>query len=140
MRQTLLFGMALALTGVTTILVPAEQTKANGKANGPYVHVVIFRMKKDAPKEAVEKAIADCHEWLAKAPGVCSVRAGRPADKGTPGVPKMEYDFALLVLLENADALQEYLDSALHKKFLDRHEPSFEMTKVQVFDFMNQMK
>ncbi|HEY7423513.1 MAG TPA: Dabb family protein [Gemmataceae bacterium] len=134
MRRILLCGLVLALAGVAATALPAEEVKA------PYAHVVIFRMKKDAPKDAVEKAIADCHELLAKIPAVRSVRAGRPAVKGTPDVPKMEYDFALLVLVDNAAGLEDYLKNPRHLKFVDKHGPFFDMTKLQVFDFMNQPK
>jgi hypothetical protein len=127
------------LAGVTATAVAVEETKKDNKTQAPYVHVVIFRMKKDAPKDAVEKAIADCHELLAKIPKV-SVRAGRPAAKGTPGVPKMEYDFALLVLVDDAAGLKTYLEHPFHLKFVEKHNPSFDMTKLQVFDFMNQTK
>lgn len=140
MRRTLLCGILLALASAAAFLVPAEQTRADTTTKAPYVHVVIFRMKKDAPKDAVEKAIADCHESLAKIEGVRSVRAGRPAQMGTPDVPKMEYDFALLVLVDDAAGLQKYIEHPLHKKFVDKHGPFFDMTKLQVFDFMNQMK
>ena len=140
MRRTLLCGMVLALAGVAAALVPAADTKADANGKAPYAHVVIFRMKKDAPKDAVEKAIADCHEYLAKIRAVRSVRAGRPAEKGTPDVPKMEYDFALLVLVENADGLEKYLKDPLHLKFVDKHGPFFDMEKLQVFDFVNQSK
>lgn len=140
MRRTLLCGMVLALVGAAATLVPAEQAKTDTKGNAPYAHVVIFRMKKDAPKEAVEKAIVDCHELLAKIPSVRSVRAGRPAAKGTPDVPKMEYDFALLVLVDDAAGLEKYLKDPLHIKFVGKHGPFFDMTKLQVFDFLNQSK
>src|SRR5215475_7104740 len=138
MRRILLCGMML--TGATAMAVSAEEAKADKKTGSPYAHVVIFRMKKDAPKDAVEKAIADCHELLAKIPDVCSVRAGRPAAKGTPDVPKTEYDFALLVLVEDAAKLDMYLKHPLHLKFVDKNGPSFDMTKLQVFDFTNQLK
>jgi hypothetical protein len=137
MWRILLCGMVLA--GMTVAVVSAKEA-ADKETLAPYAHVVIFRMKKDAPKDAVEKAIADCHELLAKIPKVCSVRAGRPAAKGTPDVPKMEYDFALLVLVENAEGLDTYLKHPLHLKFVDKHGPSFDMTKLQVFDFMDQLK
>jgi hypothetical protein len=130
----------MTLAGVTAIAAAVEEKKTDNKPHAPYAHVVIFRMKKDAPKDAVEKAIADCHELLAKIPKVHSVRAGRPAAKGTPDVPKMQYDFALLVLVDDAAGLEMYLKHPLHLKFVDKHGPSFDMTKLQVFDFMNQMK
>lgn len=140
MRRKLLFGMVLLLIGVMARVTPAEETKADKKGHAPYVHVVIFRMKKDAPKDAIKKAIADCHELLTKVPAVRSVRAGRPAAKGTPDVPKMHYDFALLVLLDNEDGLKAYLKHPWHLKFVARHGPSFDMEKLQVFDFMNESK
>jgi len=140
MRRTLLCGMVLALAGVAAALVPAADKKADTNGKAPYVHVVIFRMKKDAPKEAVEKAIADCHELLAKIDFVRSVRAGRPAEKGTPDVPKMEYDFALLVLVDDAAGLQKYLKDPRHLKYVDKHGPFFDMEKLQVFDFVDQSK
>jgi hypothetical protein len=132
--------MVLALAGAAVTALSAEKAKADKTIQAPYAHVVIFRMKKDAPKDAVEKAIADCHELLATIPGVRSVRAGRPATKGTPDVPKMEYDFALLVLVDNAAGLEDYLKNPRHLKFVDKHGPFFDMTKLQVFDFMDQLK
>jgi len=136
----------MMLVGVTAIVVAAEEKKKDNITQAPYAHVVIFRMKKDAPKDAVEKAIADCHEWLAGIKGVRCVRAGRPAAKGTrdiPGtgdIPKMEYDFALLVLVEDAAGLETYLKHPQHLKFVDKHGPFFDMKKLQVFDFENQTK
>ncbi|MGH7173557.1 MAG: Dabb family protein [Gemmataceae bacterium] len=140
MRRTLLFGMVLVLIGVTARATPANESKADKKGHAPYAHVVVFRMKKDAAKDTVAKAIADCHELLAKIPAVRSVRAGRPVAKGTPDVPKMHYDFALIVLLENAEGLQAYLKHPLHLKFVERYGPAFDMEKLQVFDFLNQKK
>jgi hypothetical protein len=132
--------MVLPLLGAAANTVAAEDAKADKKGHASYVHAVVFRMKKDAPKDAIDKAIADCHELLAKIPAVRSVRAGRPAAKGTPDVPKMHYDFALLILLEDADGLEAYLKHPLHLKFVEKHGASFDMEKLQVFDFVNQMK
>ncbi|HTU23015.1 MAG TPA: Dabb family protein [Gemmataceae bacterium] len=140
MRRSLLFAMVLMLIGVTARTTPAEEPKADKKGHAPYVHFVVFRMKKDAPKDVVEKAITDCHELLAKIPSVRSVRAGRPAAHGTPDVPKMQYDFALLVLVENAEGLQGYLKHPSHLNYVKKYERFFDMEKLQVFDFLNQMK
>ncbi|HTU89558.1 MAG TPA: hypothetical protein VMF69_05620, partial [Gemmataceae bacterium] len=65
MRRTLLFGMMALAVGVAANAMLADEAKSDKKGHAPYAHVVIFRMKKDAPKDAVEKAIADCHELLA---------------------------------------------------------------------------
>lgn len=140
MRRTMLFGMMMLAIGAAACAVLAEDAKSDKKGHAPFAHVVIFRMKKDAPKDAVEKAIADCRELLAKIPSVRSVRAGRPADRGTADVPKMEYDFALLVLVEDADGLQGYLKHPLHLKFVEKHGPYFDREKLQVFDFLDQSK
>lgn len=142
MRRTLLFGMMALAVGAAACAVVADEAKSDKKGQAPFAHVVIFRMKKDAPKDAVEKAIADCRELLAKIPSVRSVRAGRPAARGTEekGIPKMEYDFALLVLVEDADGLQSYLDHPLHKSFVQKHGSNFDREKLQIFDFLDQSK
>lgn len=138
MRRIVLFAMLVA-AGLTA-RAAADEAKSGKKGHAPYAHVVVFRMKKDAPKDAVEKAIADCNELLAKIPSVHSVRAGRPAAKSTPDVPKMEYDFALLVLVEDADGLEAYLKHPLHLKYVEKHGPYFDREKLQVFDFLDQSK
>jgi hypothetical protein len=140
MKRAVLFGMVLLLIRGTAPTAPAEEPKSELRGHASYVHVVVFRMKKDAAKDVIEKAIADCHELLAKIPSVRSVRAGRPAAHGTPDVPKMKYDFALLVLVDNAEGLQAYLKHPLHLKYVEKYGPSFDMEKLQVFDFLNQMK
>jgi hypothetical protein len=140
MRRTLLFGMMVMVVGMTASAVFAEDAKSDKNGHAPYAHVVVFRMKEDAPKDAIDKAIADCHEMLAKIPSVRSVRAGRPAAKSTPDVPKMQYDFALLVLVEDADGLEAYLKHPLHLDFVKKHGPNFDREKLQVFDFLNQAK
>lgn len=140
MRRTMLFGMMMLAIGVAACAVLAEDAKSDKKGHAPFAHVVIFRMKKDAPKDAVEKAIADCRDLLSKIPSVRSVRAGRPAARGTSDVPKMEYDFALLVLVEDADGLEAYLKHPLHLDFVKKHGPYFDREKLQVFDFLDQSK
>lgn len=140
MKRTLRFVMMLIPVVAMASAVNAADEKSDKKAHAPYVHAVVFRMKKDAAKDAVEKAIADCHALLAKIPAVRSVRAGRPAAKGTPDVPKMEFDFALLVLVDDADGLEAYLKHPKHWEFVAKHGPAFDMEKLQVFDFVNQSK
>ncbi len=140
MRRILLFGMIVLAAGLTVRTAATDEARSDKKGQAPYAHVVVFRMKEDAPKDAVEKAIADCRELLAKVPSVRSVRAGRPAAEGTPDVPKMQYDFALLVLFEDAAGLKAYIDHPLHVKFVQKHGPNFNMEKLQIFDFMDQSK
>jgi len=141
MKRTLLFGAVLALVGFMADLTPAQEPKAaDTKIRAPFAHVVIFRMKTDAPKDAVGKAIADCRVLLAGIPSVRSIHAGRPSKEGTPDVPKMEYDFALIVLVDNAAGLKAYIEHPKHKHFVEKHGKYFDMEKLQVFDFMNQSR
>ena len=104
----------------------------------PYVHSVIFYLKKDAPKDTVEKAIADAHTLLEKVPTVRKLWVGRPAAKSTPQFAKTDYQFGLLVLFDNYDGLQKYLDHPLHTKYVDLYVKQFDM--VHVYDFENQQK
>lgn len=104
----------------------------------PYVHTVIFYLKKDAPKDTVEKAIVDSHDLLAKVPTVRKLWVGRPAAKSTPKFAKSDYDFGLLVLFDSADGLLKYIDDPLHVKFVDKYAKYFDI--VNVYDFENQPK
>jgi hypothetical protein len=139
MKQRLMFGIALGLL-VAPAGVAAAEGKADGPASAPYVHVVIFRMKKDAPSDAVEKVIADCHRLLAKIQSVRGVKAGRPAKESTPKLARKDYDLALLVLVDDYAGLKSYLEDPLHLKFVELYEKWFDMEKLQVFDFEDQKK
>jgi hypothetical protein len=130
-------AMTRLLIGLLGVAVLAPALSAADK-EPPYVHAVIFYLKKDAPKDTVEKAIADSHELLAKVPTVRKLWVGRPAAKSTPKFAKTDYNFGLLVLFDNADGLIKYIDDPLHVKFVDRYGKFFEI--VHVYDFENQQK
>jgi hypothetical protein len=132
----LVLGSLLVRTALTADPDPAKEKPQKGG----YVHVVIFKMKKDAPANAVSNAIADCHKMLAGIPAVRSVRAGRPAQKGTPELAKKNYDFALLVLVDDEDGLKDYLEHPTHLSYVEKHGKSFDMTELKVFDFVNEKK
>jgi hypothetical protein len=142
MKCKCLFAVALAATVALAITLRADDKKENkpDKAPANYVHVVIFTAKKDAPKDAVSSAIADCHELLGSIPSVRGFKVGRPAEKATPRFAKTDYDFALLVQFENADGLTTYLEHPQHKKFLEKHGAHFDVEKLQVFDFTDEKK
>jgi hypothetical protein len=125
-----LFG--LASMGVNCPAVAADDPKA------PYVHSVIFYLKKDAPKDEGKALIADAHELLAKIPTVRMIKIGPPAEKSTPEVAKMDYQIGLLVLFDNYDGLKTYLDHPLHVKYVENHMKHIE--KVLVYDFENAKK
>ncbi len=111
---------------------------ASNKA-APYVHVVIFTIKKDAPEGTTDKVIADCQELLAKIPSVRDLKAGKPAEKSTE-IAKKNYQVGLLVLFDDYDGLKAYLDHKLHLEFLDRNKKFFETSELGVYDFVNSQK
>jgi hypothetical protein len=137
---------AAAVAAVAVLAVAAEPRTAPDPAKessaAPYVHCVVFRLKKDAPKDEVDKLIADCHDLLEKIPTVRVLKVGRPApaDKSTPNVSARDYDAALLVLFDDYTGLKTYLDHDQHKKFLENHGKYVEMEKLQVFDFQDEKK
>ncbi len=133
--------VALILTPILATAAAAEEkARADKGSAGSYVHVVIFRMKKDAPSKAVDEAIADCHDLLGKIAAVRSVKVGRPAEKATPELARKDYDFGLLILVDDSDGLKAYLEDPLHLKFVEKHGKYFDMEKVQVFDFQDTKK
>jgi hypothetical protein len=71
---------------------------------------------------------------------VRSLRAGRPADKGTPDLAKKNYDLALVILVDDFAGLDAYLKHESHLKFVEKHGKNFDMEKLQVFDFLNAKK
>jgi hypothetical protein len=115
---------------------PAKPAK---KAKAPFVHAVVFHLKKDAPKSEADALIADAHKMLAKIKSVRGLWAGRPAakDQATP-ISKHDYDVGLLVLFDDADGLQEYLKDQLHLDFVKKHSKFLDEKKLTVFDFVNQ--
>jgi Stress responsive A/B Barrel Domain len=104
----------------------------------PYVHTVVFYLKKDTPPAKVEAMIADCHSVLGKIPTVRSLWVGRPAAKGSPELAIKDYNVALVILFDNYEGLKTYIDHPNHVKLVETYSPSFE--KVLVYDFENQAK
>jgi hypothetical protein len=112
----------------------AGQTAQSDKS--PYVHTVIFYLKKDAPATAANGMIKDAHGLLAKIDSVRGVWAGKPADMSSPNVAVKDYHVGLLVLFDNFQGLEKYLKDPLHDEYLARHKGHIE--KVLVYDFVNQ--
>jgi hypothetical protein len=140
MRTTFLTLAALVLltAGQSSSSAGGKFKAAAGKADAPYVHAVVFYLKKDAPKNADEQIIADCHKLLAKIPSVRRLSAGRPAAEATPNVAVTDYQVGLLVLFDDFAGLKTYLDHPLHTQFLERN--GAHIQRVHVYDFLNQAK
>jgi hypothetical protein len=142
MKRIGLLGAVVALVALTAGGEPAARREAPGAKKGDtggLVHVVFFTMKKDAPKGAVEEVIADCHKVLGKIPAVRSVRAGRPSPKGEKLAQK-DYDVGLLILVDDADGLQAYLEHPLHVEFVKKHIKHFDIKRLRIFDFIDEKK
>jgi hypothetical protein len=116
----------------------AKKDKEVKKEKANYVHTVIFYLKNDTPKDEAETLIADCHKLLAKIPSVKGLWAGLPAEKSTPKFAVTDYQVGLLVLFDNYEGLQVYLDHPLHTEFVDKHLKHLD--KVPVYDFVNKKK
>src|SRR5262249_45710337 len=126
-----LSGSARSEDPTTKPVKPAKKAKA------PFVHAVVFHLKKDAPKGEADALIADAHKMLAKIKSVRGLWAGRPAakDQATP-ISKNDYDVGLLVLFDDTDGLQEYLKDPLHVDFVKKHSKFLDEKKLTVFDFI----
>ena len=133
-------ALAAVVALTATLYADSKNDDKEKKPAGNYAHVVVFHVKKDAPKDAVSAAIADCHELLESIPSVRGLKVGRPAEKGTPDVPKQHYDFALLVLVDDFAGLEAYLKHPQHLKFVEKHGKNFDTEKLSVFDFSDQKK
>jgi hypothetical protein len=130
--------MLLLLVVLAGAALSDRPTVAADKADAPYVHCVIFYLKKDAPKDEGKALVADAHELLAKIPTVRSIKIGPPAEKSTPKVAVTDYQIGLLVTFDNYDGLKTYLDHDLHLKYVEKHMKHID--KVLVYDFINQAK
>jgi len=144
MKRTIWFGL-LAFTALACLLNNTSSfTQAGDKAKDkkivpakgaatPYVHTVIFYVKKDAPKGTLKGMIDDAPTLLGKIPTVKGLRIGPPAAKHTPKVAVTDYDLGLLVLFENYEGLKTYLEHPLHLEYVNRYEKHLD--KVLVYDF-----
>lgn len=108
------------------------------KAAGSYVHTVIFFVKDDAPKGAIDAMIDDAHGLLTKIPTVRDLKIGRPAKQSTPEVSVKDYQVGLVVLFDDFDGLDKYLKHPQHDEYVNRHLKH--MNKVVVYDFIGEKK
>ena len=85
----------------------------------PFVHAVVLKLKK--MDEDQVKTIYDlADKTLAKIDGVRGFWVGKPAENGTPELAAKGYQLGMVVVLDDADALQKFLDDPLHKQFTER--------------------
>ncbi len=136
-------ALALIVAGVViaNLAVAAESKADKPKASAaPYVHVVLFTVKKDAPGGEVQALVTDAHELLAKIPTVRSLRVGRPSEKSSGKFIKTDYQVALAITFDDYDGMKTYLDHKLHLEYVERHIKHLDTDKLTVYDFENQKK
>jgi hypothetical protein len=132
-------ALAAAVPGTATTASVNAADQAD-KPAAPYVHVVVFHLKKDAPKDAVDGLIADAHSMLRKIPSVRDLRIGWPPETATPQFAQKDYQVGLVVLFDDAEGLKTYLDHPLHLQYVDKHLKHVATDKLLVYDFVNQKK
>ncbi len=138
MIRTTIAAALLTLCGLLLTQQPAaaqKQKPAINPSTAPYVHSVIFYLKKDAPVGEVQRIIDGTNKLLRKIPTVRGLWVGKPAEKSTPKVAVTDYEVGLLVLFDDAAGLQTYLDHPLHLEFVEKY--TKQVGKVLVYDFMN---
>jgi hypothetical protein len=130
------YWMSLASSGRT-----ADRTdKAAADKPAPFVHVVIFHLKKDAPEGEADALIADAHELLQSIPTVRGLKAGKPSEKSTSGRAKKNYDVGLMVLFDDAEGMETYLKHPQHLKYVEKHLKHVDEEKLTVYDFVDPKK
>lgn len=126
--------IVLALSLAVAVLSPLAAEEQPAASNqGRYLHVVIFTLKKDAPKDEADLLIADVEKLLSKIPAVRSARAGKPADMSSPKFVIKDYDVGLVVRFDDFAGNDAYHKHPLHDQFVERHLKHLD--KVLVYDF-----
>ncbi|HNR98176.1 MAG TPA: Dabb family protein [Planctomycetota bacterium] len=98
----------------------------------PFVHVVLFKVKAEPKDAAVAQLVDDIRTVLAPLPTVKGLWVGAPAPTATRPIVDANYDVGLMLLFEDQQGLQAYLDHPAHAEFAKRHDTGNE---VRVFDF-----
>ncbi len=137
-RKLLALAALILASGWAVTGLAGDNGKGDGVKKAPYMHVVIFYVKKDAPDGAAKAIVDDSHKLLAKIPSVRHLWVGPPAKEATPKVAVTDYAVGLTIAFEDAAGLKTYLDHDLHQKFVKKHTEHIE--KVLVYDFVNQGK
>ena len=117
---------AAVLAGCSSTPAPVTPSSA------PFVHVVLFKTKSPDRQAASAELVRDVREMLAPLPAVKGLWIGSPAPTNTRPIVDANYDVGILLLFEDQEALQEYLDHPTHQEFAKKHDTAAE---VRVFDF-----
>jgi len=102
----------------------------------PFAHASILKLKK-ADDAHVKTIYAEANKSLAKIAGVRSILVGKPAENGSP-TAQTAYQLGVVILLDDAEALQKFLDDPLHKQFNDKMADLWE--RPIVYDFQRDLE
>lgn len=105
------------------------RTALDGYRGAGLVHVVVLKLKSDAPKTEAQSVIDETYSQLSKIKTVRGVWAGKPATKSAPDAAT-DYTVALVFAFDDAAGLKSYLSDPIHTKFADKHLPKWETPLV----------
>jgi hypothetical protein len=100
---------SLAAAAVVVALLPGCFPYALS-TSAPMVHVTLFKFKQGTPVTVTEDFLRDAQSLLVPIPVVKGMWAGRPAPPPAQfqAVAIQDYDIGLAVMVEHAQALEEY--------------------------------
>ena len=110
---------ATAALSTEVVRLKREIRDLEAVKKAPFVHAVILKLKK-MDDAAVKTVTDEAGRTLAKIDGVRSLYIGKPAENATPELAQKSYQLGVVVLLDDADALQKFLEDPLHKQFTDK--------------------
>lgn len=94
-------------------------------------HMVFFTLHDNSIYEK-QKLVRDAYAYLRNQPGVVYFSAGERVLTAETEVNDTEFDVALHMIFENADAYDAYQPSKKHLEFIERNERNWK--RVRVFD------
>ena len=121
------------------VLPAADQTIANlqatidGYRNAGLVHVVVMKLKTDSSGGEPQSLIDDAYAQLTKIKTVRGLWAGMPSSKGISAA-KTDYNVAVVILFDKADALKSFMGDPIHTKYIDTHSKKWEPALVYDFE------
>ena len=128
-RKEVLVGLLAGLLVVCGCGMFGSNKKLTG---GPrFGHMVFFTLH-DNSIYAKQQLVRDCYAYLRSHKGVDFFSAGERAPMADRQVNDKDFDVALHIIFESAEAHDEYQVSKKHQKFIDRNQENWK--EVRVFD------
>jgi hypothetical protein len=80
-------------------------------------HIVLLQPRPDLTEQQRDEALATLRRAAADVPGIRRLRLGRQVKHGLPGYEQLmpqDFEFALIVELDDMNALKAYLEAPAH--------------------------